>query len=84
MIERGQARVQGVGRCWTLHPGDCFGEIGLLTGGVRIADVVASTPLDLLRLGAETYRRYLSQLPDVHGELGRLGLMRAAAQLQAS
>lgn len=84
LIERGQARVQGVARCPTLHPGDCFGEIGLLTGGLRIADVVASTPLDLLRLGAETYRRYLSPLPDVHGELGRLGLMRAAAQLEGS
>jgi Cyclic nucleotide-binding domain len=80
LIERGEARVQGA----TLRRGDCFGEIGLLTGGPRTADVVASTPLRLLRMSRETYHRYLRPLPDVDGALGRLGLMRAAAQLQPS
>lgn len=80
LIERGEARVQDE----TLCRGDCFGEIGLLTGGLRTADVVASTPLHLLRLSRAAYRRYLHPLPDVQGALGRLGLMRAAAQLQPS
>jgi hypothetical protein len=80
LIERGEARVHGE----TLRGGDCFGEIGLLTGGLRTADVVASTPLELLRLSREAYRRYLHPLPDVDAALGRLGLMRAAAQLQPS
>ena len=78
LIERGEAGVRGE----TLRRGDCFGEIGLLTGGLRTADVVASTPLHLLRLTREAYRRYLHPLPDVEGALGRLALMRAAAQLQ--
>jgi hypothetical protein len=46
--------------------------------------VVASTPLHLLRLSRAAYRRYLHPLPDVERALGRLGLMRAAAQLQPS
>ncbi|MET0972368.1 MAG: cyclic nucleotide-binding domain-containing protein, partial [Thermoleophilaceae bacterium] len=78
LIERGEARVHGE----KLRHGDCFGEIGLLTGGLRTADVVASTPLHLLRLSRAAYRRYLHQLPEVDGALGRLGLIRAAAQLQ--
>jgi Cyclic nucleotide-binding domain len=80
LIERGEVRVHGE----TLRRGDCFGEIGLLTGGLRTADVVASTPLHLLRLSRAAYRRYLHPLPDVEGALGRLGLTRAAAQLQPS
>ena len=68
----------------TLGPGDWFGEIGLLTGGRRTADVVAATPLRLLRLGGDVFRRHLYPLPDVHGELTRVALLRAAARLEAA
>ena len=64
-----------------LGPGELFGEIGLLTGRPRSADVVARTPLRLLRLGGETFSRYLASLPDVAGELRSLALSRVAAQL---
>jgi hypothetical protein len=81
LIERGKARVQGAA---TLGPGDWFGEIGLLTRGRRTADVVAATPLRLLRLGGDVFRRHLHPLPDVHGELSRVALLRAAASLEAA
>ncbi len=83
-IERGEAQVRGSGRPATLGSGDWFGEIALLTGGAHTADVVASTPLRLLRLSAEAYRRHLHPLPDVSGELTRVALLRAAAQLEAA
>ena len=81
LIERGEAQVRGSA---TLGAGDWFGEIGLLTGGRRTADVVAATPLRLLRLGGEVFRRHLHPLPDVHDELSRVALLRAAARLEAA
>ena len=81
LIERGQVKVQGA---VTLGPGDWFGEIGLLTGRSRTADVVAATPLRLLCLSGDVFRRHLHPLADVHGELSRVALLRAAAQLEAA
>ena len=81
MIEAGRAKVRGSA---TLGPGDWFGEIGLLTGGRRTADVIAATPLRLLRLRGHVFRRHLHRLPDVHGELSRVALLRAAALLEAA
>ena len=52
-----------------LGPGDYFGEIGIVTGAERIADVVALEPLTLLRLGKDEYARYLSQVDEVQQAL---------------
>jgi CRP-like cAMP-binding protein len=71
IIESGRAEVSVRGRdgvarwTMTLYPGDHFGEIGLLTGGERAADVVATTPMTLLELTKNTYDRYLADFPDV-------------------
>lgn len=81
LIDRGQADVCGAGRASRLGPGELFGEIGLLTGRPRSADVVARSTLRLLRLGRDTFERYLASLPDVAAELHRLALSRAAAPL---
>lgn len=83
LIHRGRAEVRGAGPAGDLGPGDLFGEIGLLTGRPRSADVVARSTLRLLRLGRETFERHLASLPDVAGSLRRLALCRAAAQLGA-
>jgi hypothetical protein len=83
LIHRGRAEVRGAGPAGDLGPGDLFGEIGLLTGRRRSADVVARSTLSLLRLGRETFERHLASLPDVAGSLRRLALCRAAAQLGA-
>ena len=80
LIDRGHAEVHAAGGIKRLGPGELFGEIGVLTGRPRNADVVAGTTLRLLRIGRETFSRYLESLPDVAGELRRLALSRAAAQ----
>jgi CRP-like cAMP-binding protein len=61
LIEEGQAEVRATGAdgqvasLATLGPGSYFGEIALVTGGPRNADVVALTPLTLLRLDRPGY-----------------------------
>ena len=80
LIDRGHAEVHAAGGIKRLGPGELFGEIGVLTRRPRNADVVAGTTLRLLRIGRETFSRYLESLPDVAGELRRLALSRAAAQ----
>ncbi len=71
LIESGEAEVRVASSTArsttvaTLGPGDFFGEIALVTGGERSADVVALTPLTVMYLSAEAYVRYLSRAPDV-------------------
>lgn len=81
LIDRGHAEVRSATRTDTLGPGELFGEIGLLTGRPRSADVVAGSTLRLLRLGRDTFDRYLEALPDVAGHIRGLALSRAAAQI---
>ena len=57
-----------------LGPGDLFGDMAVLLGGVRSADVVALTPLEAVRLMARPFRELLH-------EDARLAL--ALARLQA-
>jgi hypothetical protein len=61
----------------TIGAGDYFGEIGVLTGGTRLADVVALQPTELLRLTKDDYERYLTQVVEVDQELGRTAALRA-------
>jgi len=71
LIESGEAEVRVAssgGRSTTLATlgsGDFFGEIALVTGGERSADVIAMTPLTVMHLSAEAYMRYLSRAADV-------------------
>lgn len=61
LIETGQAEVRirsDAGQSLTvatLGPGDYFGEIALVTGEPRTADVVAIAPLTVVRLSQEGY-----------------------------
>jgi CRP-like cAMP-binding protein len=61
LIESGQVEVRARDEggdetaIATLGPGNYFGEIALVTGGPRNADVVALTPLTLLRLDRSGY-----------------------------
>lgn len=43
-----------------LEAGECFGEIALLTGGKRLASVIARTEVECYRLDRETFLRVLS------------------------
>lgn len=48
---------------------DVFGEMGLMTGQPRIADVVATTDVDCYRLDKETFERVLLERPEIATEL---------------
>jgi hypothetical protein len=61
----------------TIGAGDYFGEIGVLSSGERIADVVAVQPTELLRLSKDDYERYLAHVVEVDHELGRTAAGRA-------
>lgn len=61
----------------TIGSGDYFGEIGVLTGGARLADVVALEQTELFRLSKADYERYLAQVVEVDQELGRTAAGRA-------
>jgi hypothetical protein len=88
LIEAGKAEVQvvtptGHRMCVaTLGPGNYFGEIALVTGGERTADVVALTPMRLLRLSRDAYGRYLTQMVEVDRQLTHTALERVAQTLR--
>src|SRR5262245_61727362 len=75
LIESGSADVEVLtpsGKRVTvkrLGPGDYFGEIGLVVGGERTADVVATGATTLLRLSHDAYTRYLAQMVEVESDL---------------
>ena len=52
-----------------LHAPDVFGEMGLMTGEPRLADVVATSEVECYRLGKETFERVLLARPEIATEL---------------
>jgi predicted RND superfamily exporter protein len=77
MLITGRARVfdrQPDGRetvLTVLEPGAVFGEIGLVTGEVRTASVVAETPVEVLRLDLEALDRIRRRFPYTSAKLFR-------------
>jgi CRP-like cAMP-binding protein len=66
VIEDGAVEVRHDGeRIAELGAGDFFGEIALLEGGTRTATVVATTPLRLIVMSAQEFRRMEQELPAV-------------------
>jgi CRP-like cAMP-binding protein len=64
VIESGTADViKGGEVVGSLGPGDVFGEMGMLSGGRRTADVVATSPMRLITLSKWDLRR-------ISGEIG--------------
>ncbi len=82
-VEAGEVEVRSRGAdgtstpVATMGPGEYFGEIGVLTGGSRLADVVALQPSRLLRLSKDDYERYLAHVVEVDQELGKTAAVRA-------
>jgi CRP/FNR family transcriptional regulator, cyclic AMP receptor protein len=69
-----------------LGKGDYFGEMSLLDGGPRSADVVAETDVDMLGLTAWVFRGILEQYPTIAQKMlvTLAGRLRIAAKPGAS
>ncbi len=67
VILQGEAKVVGPsGRTLNrLRPGDFFGEISLMDGGPRTANVVADTPLTMLALPRKAFLQMIELEPAV-------------------
>jgi small-conductance mechanosensitive channel/CRP-like cAMP-binding protein len=53
----------------TIHAPDFFGEMGLMAGEPRFADVVATTEVECFRLGKAPFERVLLARPQIVNEL---------------
>ena len=70
VIEDGTADVIKAGEViGSLGPGDVFGEMGMLSGGKRTADVVATSPMRLITLSKWDLQRISTE---VRGQLQSL------------
>jgi len=70
-----------------LGPGECFGEMSLLTGEPRSATTVAITEVECYRLHADGFRKLLERRGDLASQMAtqlaerRVGLMSSREQL---
>src|SRR5271166_5251127 len=70
VIETGTADVIKAGEViGSLGPGDVFGEMGMLSGGKRTADVIATSPMRLITLSKWDLKRISTE---VSGQLQSL------------
>ena len=70
VIVQGEAKVRQHGRAIaTLGPGDFFGEISLLDGGPRTADVLATTPITAIRIFKRSFDAMVSEEPGVAAKI---------------
>lgn len=67
----------------TLHPGDFFGERGMMTGEPRSADVIAMTDVECYRLDKDSFHDVLRSRPEIAEDISRV-LARRRAELEAA
>ncbi len=72
----------GSNRVREIHAPGFFGEMGLMTGAVRTASVVALTPCDCYLLDKDTFQGFLRQRPELAAVVS-LVLARRKAELDA-
>ncbi len=77
LIIRGEAKVlvdspDGRLPIATLHDGDIFGEMGMLTGEARSATVVAGTAVDCYRLDKAGFAQVLQQRPEIAKDMSAI------------
>lgn len=65
VIESGTADVIKAGKViGSLGPGDVFGEMGMLSGGKRTADVIATSSMRLITLSNSDLKRISTEVSD--------------------
>lgn len=72
----GGARRQFIAR---LLPGQCFGEMALLIGGKRTADVIAVTDIEVFRISQDDFNRIVGSTPMLRFYLGKLAEARKSS-----
>jgi CPA2 family monovalent cation:H+ antiporter-2 len=77
-ISSGTVEVSVAGRQIKLGPGQFFGEMALLTGARRTADVTATDYCELLTLDRHEFREFLEKYPDFKAEIDKEAARRAA------
>lgn len=75
-ISAGEVEVDAAGRKFRLGPGNFFGEMALLNGGVRSADVTALDFSKFLTLDQRDFRAFLRKYPDIHAQVAALAASR--------
>ena len=85
LIAEGEAEVRHEGNAIaTLHAGDFFGEMSLIDGLPRSADVVACTPMELIVFDPREFSSLLNDYPTVSKRILRTMTLRLrAAQADA-
>lgn len=83
LIVKGEAQVShdtpaGRQPLAVLRAGDCFGEMGMLTGEPRQATVVATTAVDCYRLDKAGFALVLQSRPDIAQEISEIVRRRQA------
>jgi CPA2 family monovalent cation:H+ antiporter-2 len=75
-ISKGQVEVAVAGRKIKLGPGDVFGEMALISGERRSADVTALDYCKLAVLSQRDFRQFLRKHPEIRSEIARLAAER--------
>ncbi|GIK96606.1 MAG: hypothetical protein BroJett029_08150 [Alphaproteobacteria bacterium] len=75
-ISSGAVEVSVAGRKIPLGPGDFFGEMALLSGDRRSADVTAVDYCELLALDLRDFRQFMSRYPQLRSELDEMAARR--------
>lgn len=66
----------------TLHAGDFFGEMGMMTGEPRSATVIAETDVECYRLDKESFNKVLRRRPELAEDISHI-LARRRVELEA-
>ena len=67
-----------------LGRGELFGEIALLSGGRRTADVTAVDYCELLMMEDRDFRRFVEQCPELRAEIDEVAARRHERNLERS
>ena len=82
LIRSGSVGVsQGNHRIQTLGPGDCLGEVALLTDSRRTATATALTPVQLLSLAKPDFDRIVNESAPLQAQFGEFIRIRAGESL---
>ena len=80
LVEGDVAVTTSEGTTTMLGPGDFFGEVALLTGGRRTATVTTMSPVRVLVLVGDDFRRLAEAYPGVGAEIDATGQARLRAR----